>query len=98
MTPDAHMVETLRLRTAALHRVSRSNDLLRRENDNLRAQLAQVEQLTLKAKAEVLTEFAKHDLHGLIPHSEIANIWYHDGLDGAQREAAEWAERFDGTP
>lgn len=39
-TPDAHMVETLRLRTAALHRVIGSNDLLRRENDDLRARMA----------------------------------------------------------
>lgn len=30
MTPDAHMVETLRLRTEALHRVIASNGKLRR--------------------------------------------------------------------
>lgn len=43
-TPDAHMVETLRLRTAALHRVQRSNDQLRRENDDLRAQLTEAKE------------------------------------------------------
>lgn len=41
-----------------------------------------------------LQRFADHDLHGLIPHSEIANEWYHRGLDAAQREASEWAERI----
>lgn len=57
-TPDAHMVETLRLRTAALHRVSRSNDLLRREcldreatEQDVRARLADAENALTRARA-----------------------------------------------
>jgi hypothetical protein len=45
VTPDAHLLETLRLRTAAMHRVIGSNDQLRRENDDLRARLIDAEDL-----------------------------------------------------
>lgn len=44
-----------------------------------------------EARKDALREFSRHDLHGLIPHSEISNQWYHSGLDAAQREAGYWA-------
>jgi hypothetical protein len=55
-----------------------------------------IEKVRKKAEAKVLREFAHHDLHGLIPHSEISDRWYHGGLDSAQREALHWAEARDG--
>lgn len=44
---------------------------------------------------KALRWFSEVDLHGLIPHSEIGNHWYHYGLDEAQRESARYAERIE---
>jgi hypothetical protein len=46
-------------------------------------------------QAQALREFACHDLHGVIPYSEIANGWYHNGLTDAQEEAGFWADRIE---
>lgn len=47
------------------------------------------------AEANALRRFADHDLHSLIPYSEISNAWYHHGLDDAQSEARDWAEEIE---
>jgi hypothetical protein len=47
-------------------------------------------------EANVLREFAHHELHSLLPHADIATSWYHYGLDQAQAEALRWAIERDG--
>lgn len=42
--------------------------------------------------ATALRMFAEHDIHGVFPHGDISNEWYHRGIDGAQDEARIWVD------
>lgn len=75
------------MRTLTIRRLEEELRRVRqRENAALKPTVQVIE-------ANVLKEFAHHDLHNLQPHSEIANQWYHQGLEAAQEEALMWSNR-----
>lgn len=48
--------------------------------------------IVARGQIDILKSFSKHDIHGLLPHCDISNSWYHRGIDGAQSEADTWAD------
>jgi hypothetical protein len=86
--------EDVQAATASLVAISESRGRIRQHAErDARAVLdAVAKSIATRAKVDILQQFAEHDISGVLPHGDISNRWYHEGIRGAQDEARVWID------